>query len=226
MLVRYWMSKPVITVDADARTETAEGLMRRHEIGYLPVIDDRRLVGVLTRRDLRGFAPVDGSGPTPNRPGHDPAKTLVREIMSPHPITVGDDWTMEEAAEIMLVSKISGLPVTEKNGKLAGVVTRSDIFRLIISLTGVGKRGIQFAFRTLDRPGCIRELTDAIRAYGGRLSSILSSYERVPKGYRRLFIRAYGIDRPSLGRLKEILAQKATLLYTVDHREKQREIYE
>ena len=226
MLVRYWMSKPVITVDADARTETAKALMRRHEIGYLPVIDDRRLVGVLTRRDLRRVAEPDENGPAPRSPGHDPARQRVREIMSLHPFTVGDDWTMEEAAEILLVSKISGLPVTGTNGKLVGVVTRSDIFRVIISLTGVGKRGIQFAFRTLDRPGCIRELTDAIRAYGGRLSSILSSYERVPKGHRRLFIRAYGIDRPSLGRLKEVLADHATLLYVVDHREKQREIYE
>ena len=223
MLVRYWMSKPAITVDADATAQTAADLMRRHEIGFLPVVDDRTVAGIVTRRDLRRSTDLEEDA----RAGQPLSQLRVREVMSPHPIAVGDDLTMEEAAEILLVSKISGLPVMDADGrKLLGVVTKSDIFRVIISLTGVGKRGIQFAFRVLDRPGCIRELTDAIRAYGGRISSILSSYERVPQGYRRLFIRAYGIDRPGLGRLKEVLAEKATLLYLVDHRGKQREIYE
>ena len=225
MLVRYWMSTPAIAIDADAPPQAAANLMRQHNISFLPVMEDRTLAGIVTDRDLKRAA----SSPNIKLGPHEYEALLetmrVREIMSPHPITICDDLTMEEAAEILLVSKISGLPVTNTAGKLLGVITKSDIFHVIISLTGIGKRGIQFAFQALDRPGCIRDLTDAIRAYGGRVSSILSSYERVAQGHRRLFIRAYNIDRPCLDRLKEVLAQKATLLYLVDHRENRREIY-
>jgi len=109
---------------------------------------------------------------------------------------------------------------------LVGTITRVDVFRALISLTGVGSRGIQFALRLEDRPGSIKEVADIIRRYGGRMASILTSYERAPKGYRNVYIRMYGIDRLKLSNLKDDLKQKATLLYMVDHRENKREIYE
>lgn len=225
MLVRYWMSTPAIAIDADATPEAAANLMRQHNIGFLPVMEDRTLAGIATDSDLKRAAASLNNKLKPHE-NEESLKTLrVREIMSPHPITIHAELTMEEAAEILRVNKISGLAVTDTVGKLIGVVTKSDIFRVIISLTGVGKRGIQFAFQALDRPGCIGDITDTIRTYGGRVSSILSSYERVPQGHRRLFIRVVDIDRSSLDRLKAVLAGKATLLYMIDHREKRREIY-
>jgi acetoin utilization protein AcuB len=54
--------------------------------------------------------------------------------------------------------------------------------------------------------------------------SILSSYEQAPAGYRRLYIRAYQIDREKLPQLQKDLKAKATMLYMVDHREDKREI--
>jgi acetoin utilization protein AcuB len=55
--------------------------------------------------------------------------------------------------------------------------------------------------------------------------SILSSYEQAPAGYRRLYSRAYRIDREKLTQLQKDLKAKATMLYMVDHREDKREIY-
>ena len=92
-------------------------------------------------------------------------------------------------------------------------------------LSGVGKRGLQFAFRLEDRPGSIKEVVDIIRKYGGRMVSILSAYERVPEGYRKVYIRCYGIDRSRLDELKEVLKGVAELLYMVDHQKNAREIY-
>ena len=109
--------------------------------------------------------------------------------------------------------------------EIVGTITQTDIFRVLISLTGVGKRGIQFAFQLEDRPGSIKEVADSIRKYGGRMASILSSYERAPKGYRTVYIRAYGIERDKLPQLKEDLREKAALIYVIDHREYKREIY-
>jgi len=92
-------------------------------------------------------------------------------------------------------------------------------------LTGLKSSGIMFAFQLEDRPGSIKEVADIIREYGGSIASILSSYDRVKKGYRKAYIRMYGIDRLKLPQLKEELKEKTTLLYMVDLRENKREIY-
>jgi len=92
-------------------------------------------------------------------------------------------------------------------------------------LTGFGQRGIQFAFQLEDRPGSIKEVTDIIRSYEGRIVSILSSQDRAPDGYRYVYVRAYGIDRAKMEELKKDLRAEAIVLYFVDHRDNKREIY-
>jgi len=57
------------------------------------------------------------------------------------------------------------------------------------------------------------------------MASILTTYEGVPKGYRKVYIRMYNVDRPRLPELKQELTQAAAMLYMVDHRTNQREIY-
>ena len=64
-------------------------------------------------------------------------------------------------------------------GQLAGIITKSDIFRVLISLTGEKTKGIVVALLLEDRPGSIKEVIDIIRNHGGRLVSILSTYEKV-----------------------------------------------
>ena len=70
-----------------------------------------------------------------------------------------------------------------------------------------------------DPPGSIKEVADIIRKYGGRMVSILTSYESAPQGYRKVYIRMHGIERPKLQQLKEELSRNAALIYMVDHRE-------
>ena len=94
-----------------------------------------------------------------------------------------------------------------RNEQLVGAITKGDMFRVLISLTGVGKKGIQFAFQVEDKPGSIKELADIIRKFGGRMVSILSSYEDVPEGHRKVFIRMYGVEREKLPELEGELKQ-------------------
>ena len=63
---------------------------------------------------------------------------------------------------------------------MVGIITRSDLFRVIINLTGLGKKGIQFAIRVKDKPGPIKEVRQLVHEYGGRIASILSSWDNVP----------------------------------------------
>ena len=122
-------------------------------------------------------------------------------------------------------NRISGAPVVDADGQLVGTITQTDLFRVLISLTGVGNGGIQFGFQVEDRPGSIKEVADIIRIYGGRMVSILTSYDNVPEGYRKVYIRMRSIERSKLKMLIQDLSAKATLLYMVDRRENKREIY-
>lgn len=225
MLVKDWMSQPVITVDVNDSMEAAMKLLKEHGIRMLPVMKNGRLKGVLTDRDLKRTSASDATTLEVHELLYLISTLKVQKIMTPNPITVPFDYTVEETAEVLLKHKISGVPVLDHKGGLVGIITQTDLFRVIISLTGIGKKGIQFGFLLADRPGSIKEVADIIRDFGGRLASILTSYEKAPEGYRWGYIRMYGIDRSSVQELKASLRGKATLLYMVDHRENKREIY-
>jgi acetoin utilization protein AcuB len=226
MLVKNWMTKPAITIDKQSSMQDAMNLMKTHRITHLPVMDKNRLVGVLTDRDLKKASASDATTLEMHELLYLLSTIKVKDIMSSNPISVPPDYTIEETAELLLTNKISGVPVVDNDGSVAGVITHTDLFKVIISLTGVGKRGIQFAFCLEDRQGSIMEVAQIIRRFGGRMASILTSYEKAPEGFRNVYIRMYGIDRLKLEALKAALKEKATLLYMVDHRSNNREIYQ
>ncbi|MBW2617045.1 MAG: CBS domain-containing protein, partial [Deltaproteobacteria bacterium] len=103
-------------------------------------------------------------------------------------------------------NRISGVPVVDK-GELVGIITKDDLFRVLVALTAERKKGIQFAFQVEDYPGSIKELVDIIQKYGGRLISILSSNENAPSGYRNVYVRVDRIDREELSELQEDLKE-------------------
>ncbi|MBC8432615.1 MAG: hypothetical protein H8D96_11950 [Desulfobacterales bacterium] len=107
-----------------------------------------------------------------------------------------------------------------------GVITQSDIFKSLISLSGIGKRGIQIAVQLEDQPGSMKQITDAIRSAGGRMVSVLTSYEKVPGGFRNVYIRFFDLDRNKLETLKKNVFKISKMLYIVDHRENKRDIFE
>ena len=225
MLIENWMNPKVITVDVNDSMLDASKILKEHGIRRLPVLRDGKLVGIVTDRDLKRASPSDATSLEAHELLYIIANIKVGEIMTKDPVTVPYNYTVEEAAQILLEKKISGMPVVDKDGNVVGTITQTDIFRVLISVTGVGKRGIQFSFLLEDRPGSIREVADLIRKYGGRMTSILSSYERAPKGHRHAYIRARGIDREKLPQLKKELMAAAKLLYVIDHKEDKREIF-
>jgi acetoin utilization protein AcuB len=226
MLVRNWMSKEVWTVGVDDSMQQAISICREHRIRMLPVLKDGKLVGVLSDSDLKRASASDATTLDVHELLYLLSKIKVKDIMTKDPVTVPPNHTVEETAEILMNRKVSGAPVVDEKGRVVGIITRDDLFKVLISLSGLGKKGIQWAFQVEDRPGSIKELTDLIRSYGGRIGSILSSYERVPQGFRIVYIRGYQIDRAKLPQLQDELKKKSTMLYVVDHRENKREIFQ
>jgi acetoin utilization protein AcuB len=225
MLVINWMSKPPITVDVNATLQDAIRLLEKHDIHMLPVVENDQIMGVITDRDIKQASTSNVVALENDDLVKSISRIKIKAIMNQRPITVGDDQTLEETAMLLFVHKISGAPVINPAGKLVGVITKNDLFRAFISLTGINKRGIQFALRLKDQPGAIKEITDIIRDYGGRIANILSTCERTDKGYFNVYVRAYGLDLPSRHRIREIIRDKGPLLYLVDFEENKREMY-
>jgi acetoin utilization protein AcuB len=225
MLVKDWMSKKVITIEEEASIQDVMRLMKRNNIYRLPVMKKEKLVGIITDRDVRSASTSDGISLDAYEFLHLIQKRKVKDVMTKNPITIPLDYTVEEAALIFFDNHISGAPVVNRNGDVIGIITQTDLFRVLISLTGIGESDIQFALELEDRPGSIKEITDIIREKGGQLVSILTSYDRVPAGYRNVYIRAYGIDRDSFNQTKRQLQDKARMLYMIDHARNKREIY-
>lgn len=226
MLVKNWMSRDVITIDQGDSMLDATNTMKEKGIRMLPVMDKDKLVGVVTDRDLKSASASDASTLEIHELLYLISKIKMKDVMTSDPYTVHEDFTMEETADLMLRNTISHVPVVNSDDGLVGVISQTDIFRALISLTGLTTGGgIQFGVKIEDRPGSIKDVTDVIRKYGGRMASILSSYENVPSGYRKVYIRSYEIDRHHLSDLLEEIKTVSTLLYYIDHSEDKRVIY-
>ena len=225
MLVKNWMSKDVITIDVNDCLEDAVNLLLENDNRALPVMDNVKLVGIVSDRDLKMASVSNATLLDAHDFIHLTSKIKVKFIMTKNPITIPFDFTVEETALVLLKHKISGAPVVNHEGKIVGTITQTDLFRLIISLTGVEMEGVQFGFQIEDKSGSIKDLADIIRHFGGRILSILTSYENIPAGYRNCYIRFTGKHRDRLPELKAALKEKAPLLYMVNHCENIREIY-
>jgi len=226
MLIRYWMSRPVITVDRNDSMQRAASLMKEHCVRLLPVVDEGALCGVITDRDLKRASASDATSLDIHELLFLISKIKVADIMTRSVFTVDPDWTMEEAAALMLERKISGAPVVDDQGVLWGVITQTDLFKATLYITGLKKRGLHVAFVLEDTPGSIMEIVTVVRQFGGRMASILSTYERAPAGYRNVYLRFHGIPRDRIDDLLTILRQKAKLRYVVDHDQNRRTVFD
>src|SRR5262245_49407107 len=133
MYVHDWMSSPAVTVEPGCPAPAALDLMKTRGIRRLTVVEDGKLVGIVTKTDLAGlFGPGFG--------GRRGVKSPIREIMKKNPVTVSPDDTVESAARILLRKRFSGLPVVD-DGRVTGVITESDLFRALCRMLGIDGRG-------------------------------------------------------------------------------------
>jgi CBS domain-containing protein len=104
------------TTSTDALRDAARS-MREGDFGSMPVVDDGRLVGMLTDRDIvvRGVAQ-----------GLDPTTCRVGDVASREPVTVAPDQDLDDAIELMARHRVRRLPVVA-DGRLVGVVSQADV---------------------------------------------------------------------------------------------------
>jgi acetoin utilization protein AcuB len=154
MFVRNWMSAPAIVLSPEVTASAALAFMEKRRIRRVPVIQDGKLVGMVTKSDLLG------AGAKPHVSG----VTRIAHVMTPKPITIQGEATLESAAQLMLSKKISGVPVMDGD-MVVGIITESDLFRALCGMLGIGEKGARLQMT-------VRDDADLLQNIRGRLNGL------------------------------------------------------
>jgi CBS domain-containing protein/nucleotide-binding universal stress UspA family protein len=137
MLVREWMTTVLVTVRPDAPVAEAQRLMRHRRIRHLPVVEDGRLAGIITDRDVRTTLPSPATSLAVGEIRYLLDRLLVERVMTRSVITIGPDTPIADAVGLVLAHRIGALPVME-NDRLVGIITETDLLRAFATMFAAG----------------------------------------------------------------------------------------
>ena len=196
MTVAKRMTPNPVTCTPDTPLFDAIEIMKREGIQRLPVLDgDGNLVGIVSEKNITNASAAGKLSMVEF--ARQLSLMTVGDIMSREVITVYTDDPVEQAARKMADLDVSILPVVDYNGKLVGVVTRSDMFKLLIELFGTRHYGIRVSFSIKDRPGAIATVSEALHSLGANIISIGNLDSEM--GYSTIIMKVNGIDKEKLG---------------------------
>jgi acetoin utilization protein AcuB len=211
MPVKDWMSKDLVTIDTDTSIMKASRVMKQNNIQHLPVLSKGILTGIVSDRDLKEATPSKATTLDIHEMYHLLDTIKVKSLMPQRLFTITAGETVEKAAALMLKRHISALPVVDAQGTLTGIITKGDIFRAFVSISGIYQGPLAMGLELPDQPGYIKQVTDVIREYGGRIASIMTRYEGAPEGFKRVYIRAKEVKDEKA--LQKELESKHKILY-------------
>jgi len=205
------MSKDLITIDEDTSIMKASKVMKQNDIQHLPVLRKGRLAGIVSDRDLKEATPSKATTLDIHEMYYLLDKIAVKSLMPKTLLIIAPGDTVEKAAAVMLKNHISALPVVDANGALAGILTKGDVFRAFVSISGIYQGPLALGVELPDEAGYIKQVTDVIRTHGGRIASIMTRYEGVPEGFKHVYVRAKQIKDEKA--LRKDLESKHKVLY-------------
>ena len=132
MRVRDIMTSPAMVIGPEATVPAANSLMREHKIRHLPVVENGRLVGMISRGDLREASMTASINADQYELHFMLDKLTVGKLMTRKVHTITPDAFIVHAAELMTEHKIAGLPVVDEKGAVLGIVTESDLLRMLV----------------------------------------------------------------------------------------------
>ena len=170
MLVEGRMSRPVISVHPDMPIHDARNLFKQEQIRRAPVVKNGKLIGIISDQDLIDATPSRATSLSIWEMNYLISKIMVKDVMSKDVITIDEDTPIEQAARIMADNKIGGLPVM-REGKVVGMITETDLFKVFLELMGARDNGIRVTALVEDHPGILQEITKAVTEIGGNFIS-------------------------------------------------------
>ena len=172
MIIADRMKKNPATASPEMSISEASAKMKAEKVHRLPVLDDdRHLVGVISEKDILLAAPSPASTLSTYEINYLLSKLKVKNIMSRNPVTITRETTIEEAVRLMVENDLSCLPVMD-NGFLSGIVSKSDLFKILLEMLGAKHRGIRVEALVEDKVGVVAGLSDKFTEAGINIVSL------------------------------------------------------
>lgn len=166
MLVGDRMSKPVISVPSDMPINEALNLMKKERIRRAPVMNNGKLIGIVSDKDLLNASPSPATSLSVWEMNYLLSKITVKDVMTKKVLTIQEDTPIEEAARILADNKIGGMPVM-RGDMVVGIITETDLFKLFLEMMGAREKGVRVTFMIDEKPGQIAALSKAVAELGG-----------------------------------------------------------
>jgi acetoin utilization protein AcuB len=171
MRIRDVMTKDPITVDSETLVLEAQKIMREHNIRRLPVVDKGKVVGIVTQHDLLQASPSTATSLSVHELHYLSSRMKVKEVMRKNPMTLTPDTPFEEAIRIGQEHKMGAFPIVEQ-GKLVGIVTETDLVRILMNVLGLKEEGSRVTIEGLGES--LGELQEIISIVVRNKTAILS----------------------------------------------------
>jgi acetoin utilization protein AcuB len=166
MIIERRMTRNPVTATPEMSVAEASALMKREKVHRLPVLDkDRKLVGIISEKDILYASPSPVSTLSIHEMAYLLSQLTVKKLMTRDVVTITKDTTVEEAARLMVDQDLSSLPVLE-DGKLIGIVSKSDLFKILLELFGARHYGVRMSFLVEDKPGAIAQISNTLASNG------------------------------------------------------------
>jgi acetoin utilization protein AcuB len=172
MLVGNRMTSDPITVTPDVSIAEAMERIKREKVRRFPVLDrNRKLVGIVAYDDLLHASPSSATSLSVWEVSYLLSQVKIKEVMTKKVITVTEDTTLEDAAQLMIDNKIGGLPVM-RDDLLVGIITESDIFKVFQELLMARENGIRLTVLAPYFKGSLAQISSAITERGGLILAL------------------------------------------------------
>lgn len=213
MLIKDWMTTDVLTVDENTSLMRATRIMKENNIRHLPVVSHGKLIGIITDRDVKDASPSKTTSLDIHELYYLLSEMKVKDVMTPTPLTLNGDDSLEKATVVMLENRISSLPVVDKAGHLTGLISETDVLRAFIHATGIKDGAVQYVFDLPDAPGSVTKVIELLRKSHAMVISILTSFEDAPKDMKRVTIRITTENDEQIDDLTKRLSESYKIIY-------------
>jgi CBS domain-containing protein len=157
MAVKDFMTRKVVYISPDTTVAHAADIMREQGLHRLPVIENDKLVGLVTEGTIAEASPSKATSLSIYEMNYLLNKTKIKDVMIRKVITVSQYASLEDAIYLMLKNKVGILPVVD-NEQVYGVITDRDIFKAFLEVSGYGEEGVRARFVTEDEVGVLEHI--------------------------------------------------------------------
>jgi acetoin utilization protein AcuB len=214
MYVKMWMTENPITVGRYTSLADAQEIMRNNGIKHLPVLEGRRLVGIVSRSDLLKASPSNATSLSVHELNYLLSEMKVGEIMTEHPFNATPDTPVEIAAMNMRQYRVASLPVVDpETGSLVGIITESDIFAALIEIMGVQEKGTRLSLDLEHKPGILAGVTEIVKNHKANIISVVSCPSEKSEHRRTVVIRLESEDVMAIVRELEEKGYRVSTTY-------------